>query len=81
MCVVPISLPDADLDTSLLLPRTPCSARGDKYDVQTTLIRVLSVFRLVVTTTLEVQAHAFPTHVHLCHRVQHTIKMLRKLSR
>ncbi len=46
---------------------------------RTTLIRILSAFRTVATTTLEVEAHILPTHLRLRHRAQRTIARLHTL--
>jgi ribonuclease HI len=46
-----------------------------------TLIRILSAFRTVATTTLEVEAHVLPTHLRLRHRAQRTIAKLHTLPR
>ncbi|KAJ9480892.1 hypothetical protein VN97_g12629 [Penicillium thymicola] len=43
---------------------------------KTALIRILSAFRTVATTTLEVEAHDLPTHLRLRHRGQNTITSL-----
>lgn len=43
------------------------------------LIRVLSAFRTVATSTLEVEAHVLPTHLRLRHRGQNTITRLHTL--
>ncbi|KAI2734534.1 hypothetical protein DTO013E5_9920 [Penicillium roqueforti] len=48
---------------------------------RTTLIRILSAFRTVATTTLEVEAHVLPTHLRLRHRAQNTIASLHTLPR
>ena len=40
------------------------------------LIRILSAFRTVATTTLEVEAYILPTHLRLRHRAQRTIARL-----
>ncbi|OGE46524.1 hypothetical protein PENARI_c208G11671 [Penicillium arizonense] len=48
---------------------------------RTTLIRILSAFRTVATTTLEVEAHILPTHLRLRHRAQNTIASLHTLPR
>jgi ribonuclease HI len=45
------------------------------------LIRILSAFRTVATTTLEVEAHVLPTNLRLRHRAQHTITRLHTLPR
>jgi ribonuclease HI len=45
------------------------------------LIRILSAFRTVATTTLEVEAHVLPTHLRLRCRAQHTIARLHTLPR
>jgi ribonuclease HI len=45
------------------------------------LIRILSAFRTVATSTLEVEAHVLPTHIHLRHRAQTTITKLHTLPR
>jgi ribonuclease HI len=45
------------------------------------LIRILSAFRTVATTTLEVEAHVLPTHLRLRRRAQHTIARLHTLPR
>jgi ribonuclease HI len=45
------------------------------------LIRILSAFRTVATTTLEVEAHVLPTHLRLRHRAQRTIAKLHTLPR
>ncbi|KAJ5244732.1 hypothetical protein N7489_004828 [Penicillium chrysogenum] len=44
------------------------------------LIRVLSAFRTVATTTLDVEAHVLPTHLHLRYRAQDTITRLHTLT-
>ncbi|KAJ5111881.1 hypothetical protein NUU61_001511 [Penicillium alfredii] len=46
---------------------------------RTALIRVLSAFRTVATSTLEVEAHVLPTHLRLCHHGQNTITRLHTL--
>ncbi|KAI2732880.1 hypothetical protein DTO013E5_9601 [Penicillium roqueforti] len=43
---------------------------------RTVLIRILSAFRTVATTTLEVEAYLPPTHLRLRHRAQRTIARL-----
>ncbi|KAI3093180.1 hypothetical protein CBS147333_10127 [Penicillium roqueforti] len=43
------------------------------------LIRVLSAFRTVATTTLDVEAHVLPTHLRLRYRAQNTITRLHTL--
>lgn len=48
---------------------------------RTTLIRILSAFRTVATTTLEVEAHVLPTHLRLRQRAQNTITSLHTLPR
>ena len=48
---------------------------------RTSLIRILSAFRTVATTTLEVEAHVLPTHLRLRHRAQRTIASLHTLPR
>ena len=48
---------------------------------RTALIRILSAFRTVATTTLEVEAHVLPTHLRLRHRAQNTIASLHTLPR
>ncbi|KAI3049910.1 hypothetical protein CBS147353_11666 [Aspergillus niger] len=48
---------------------------------RTVLIRVLSAFRTVATTTLEVEAYVLPTHLRLRHRAQRTIARLYTLPR
>ena len=48
---------------------------------RTALIRILSAFRTVATTTLEVEAHILPTHLRLRHRAQNTIASLHTLPR
>jgi ribonuclease HI len=48
---------------------------------RTALIRILSAFRTVATTTLEVEAHILPTHLRLRHRAQRTIASLHTLPR
>jgi ribonuclease HI len=48
---------------------------------RTPLIRILSAFRTVATTTLEVEAHILPTHLRLRHRAQRTIARLHSLPR
>jgi hypothetical protein len=48
---------------------------------RTTLIRILSAFRTVATTTLEIEAHVLPTHLRLRHRAQNTIANLHTLPR
>ncbi|KAJ9481485.1 hypothetical protein VN97_g11991 [Penicillium thymicola] len=45
------------------------------------LIRILSAFRTVATTTLEVEAHVLPTHLRLRHRAQNIIARLHTLPR
>jgi ribonuclease HI len=45
------------------------------------LIRILSAFRTVATTTLEVEANILPTHLRLRHRAQRTIARLHTLPR
>ena len=45
------------------------------------LIRILSAFRTVATTTLEVEAYILPTHLRLRHRAQRTIARLHTLPR
>jgi ribonuclease HI len=45
------------------------------------LIRILSAFRTVATSTLEVEAHVLPTHLRLRHRAQTTIAKLHTLPR
>ena len=42
---------------------------------------MLSAFRTVATTTLEVEAHIFPTHLRVRHRAQRTIANLHTLPR
>lgn len=48
---------------------------------RTSLVRILSAFRTVATTTLEVEAHILPTHLRLRHRAQRTIANLHTLPR
>ncbi|KAI2734250.1 hypothetical protein DTO013E5_10079 [Penicillium roqueforti] len=48
---------------------------------RTALIRILSAFRTVATTTLEVEAHVLPTHLRLRQRAQNTITSLHTLPR
>ena len=48
---------------------------------RTALIRVLSAFRTVATSTLDVEAHVLPTHLRLRHRAQSTITRLHTLPR
>ena len=48
---------------------------------RTSLIRVLSAFRTVATTTLEVEAHVLPTRLRLRRRAQVTIARLHTLPR
>ncbi|CEJ62846.1 Putative Reverse transcriptase [Penicillium brasilianum] len=48
---------------------------------RTSLIRILSAFRTVATTALEVEAHILPTHLRLRHRAQRTIADLHTLPR
>jgi ribonuclease HI len=48
---------------------------------RTSLIRILSAFRTVATTTLEVEAYILPTHLRLRHRAQNTIARLHTLPR
>ena len=48
---------------------------------RTVLIRTLSAFRTVATTTLEVEAHILPTHLRLRYRAQRTIARLHTLPR
>lgn len=48
---------------------------------RTSLIRILSAFRTVATTTLEVEAHILPTYLRLRHRAQNTIARLHTLHR
>lgn len=48
---------------------------------RTSLIHILSAFRTVSTTSLEVEAHILPTHLHLDHRAQNTIARLHTLPR
>ena len=43
------------------------------------LIRILSAFRTVATSTLEVEAYVLPTHLRLRHRAQNTIARLHTL--
>ncbi|KAL2696035.1 hypothetical protein AAEP93_003335 [Penicillium crustosum] len=45
------------------------------------LIRILSAFRTVATSALEVEAHILPTHLRLRHRAQRTIARLHTLPR
>jgi ribonuclease HI len=45
------------------------------------LIRILSAFKTVATTTLEVEAHILPTNLRLRHRAQQTITRLHTLPR
>ncbi|KAJ5987715.1 hypothetical protein N7481_002925 [Penicillium waksmanii] len=47
---------------------------------RTALIRILSAFRTVATTTLEVEAHILPTYLRLRHRAQSTITRLHTLQ-
>lgn len=46
---------------------------------RTALIRILSAFRTVATTTLEVEAYILPTHLRLRQRAQNTIANLHTL--
>jgi ribonuclease HI len=48
---------------------------------RTALIRILSAFRTVATTTLEVEAYVLPTHLRLRQRAQNTIARLHTLPR
>lgn len=48
---------------------------------RTLLIRILSAFRTVATSTLEVEAYVLPTHLRLRHRAQRTIARLHTLPR
>jgi ribonuclease HI len=48
---------------------------------RSSLIRILSAFRTVATTTMEVEAHILPTHLRLRHRAQRTIASLHTLPR
>ncbi|KAK9846241.1 hypothetical protein MYU51_001967 [Penicillium brevicompactum] len=48
---------------------------------RTALIRILSAFRTVATTTLEVEAHVLSTHLRLRQRAQNTITSLHTLPR
>ncbi|KAJ5980181.1 reverse transcriptase [Penicillium waksmanii] len=48
---------------------------------RTVLIRILSSFRTVATTILEVEAHILPTHLSLRYRAQRTIARLYTLPR
>ncbi|KAJ5837719.1 uncharacterized protein N7525_002907 [Penicillium rubens] len=48
---------------------------------RTALIRILSAFRTVATSTMEVEAHILPTHLRLRHRAQSTITRLHTLPR
>jgi ribonuclease HI len=48
---------------------------------RTSLIRILSAFKTVATTTLEVEAYVLPTHLRLRHRAQNTIASLHTLPR
>ena len=48
---------------------------------RTALIRIISAFRTVATSTLEVEAHVLPTHLRLRHRAQTTIARLHTLPR
>ncbi|KAJ5513135.1 hypothetical protein N7463_002687 [Penicillium fimorum] len=45
------------------------------------LIRVLSAFRTVATTALDVEAHVLPTHLRLRYRAQNTITRLHTLQK
>lgn len=45
------------------------------------LIRILSAFRTVATTTLEVEAYILPTHLRLRHQAQRTVARLHTLPR
>ncbi|KAJ5483111.1 hypothetical protein N7530_002357 [Penicillium desertorum] len=45
------------------------------------LIRILSAFKTVATTTLEVEAYILPTHLRLRHRAQRTVARLHTLPR
>jgi hypothetical protein len=44
------------------------------------LIRILSAFRAVATTTLEVEAYILPIHLRLRHRVRNAIERLHTLT-
>ena len=46
---------------------------------RTALTRILSAFRTVATSTLEVEAHILPTHLRLRQRAQNTITRLHTL--
>jgi ribonuclease HI len=48
---------------------------------RTALIRVLSAFRTVASSTLDVEAYVLPTHLRLRHRAQNTITRLHTLPR
>lgn len=48
---------------------------------RTALIRILSAFRTMATSTLDVEAHVLPTHLRLRHRAQSTITRLHTLPR
>lgn len=48
---------------------------------RTSLICILSAFRTVATSTLEVEANVPPTPLRLCHRVQNTLTRLHTLPR
>jgi hypothetical protein len=48
---------------------------------RTSLIRILSAFRTVATSTLDVEAHILPTYLRLRHRAQTTITKLHTLPR
>ncbi|KAK9847083.1 hypothetical protein MYU51_020483 [Penicillium brevicompactum] len=48
---------------------------------RTSLTWILSAFRTVATTTLEVEAHVSPTHQRLHHRAQSTIASLHTIPR
>ncbi|KAJ5340349.1 hypothetical protein N7541_009473, partial [Penicillium brevicompactum] len=48
---------------------------------RTSLLRILSAFRTVATTTLEAEAHILSTHLRLRHRAQRTIANLHTLPR
>ncbi|OQE11161.1 hypothetical protein PENFLA_c080G07693 [Penicillium flavigenum] len=70
--------------------RVGCSAEENLAKIQsediprietTSLIRILSAFRTVATTTLEVEAHVLPTRLRLRHRAQRTIASFHTLPR
>ncbi|CEJ62546.1 Putative Transposon I factor (Fragment) [Penicillium brasilianum] len=48
---------------------------------RTALIRIISAFRTIATSTLEVETHVLPTHLRLRHRAQTTIARLHTLPR